>query len=223
MPAFNFAYNIVALLYIGALRNEHVFPPTPGESIAILPFLKGVLLSYGQIYACPSLPSSVVLHLAMAVGSPLLLLHSVCGALVGSGTGALLVCFYNTAMIGSASVYAGELGLNSFLTSGAVASCFVLTWRAHLLSPLAGILAAFVNIAIGRLLQPSGLQPLALAFVVTASVMLLVDGGGLRRIRVDALSTAEKHLLGADDDEGEASAALIEESAGSQQYNTFSS
>ncbi|XP_023693909.1 urea transporter 2 isoform X2 [Paramormyrops kingsleyae] len=212
LPVSVFPFNTVILLYLSCTGSTNpYFPHHPAERpvapehsnnthLQGLQLLQGVVRGVGQIYACEELWPSLLILLAVLIGSPLLCIH----ALLGSGAGLLAGL---SVAVRCTWLYAGLSGFNGALGCMAVGGLFFkFNWKTHLLSITSAFLSSYGDIALSNLLGTVGLPACSWAATLTVSLMLLLTAHNLSSYRIplgrvmfpETHQEAQAHRAGAD-------------------------
>ncbi|MBC1259984.1 urea transporter [Synechococcus sp. BSF8S] len=152
--------------------------------------LLGVVRGFGQVFLCPSLPSGLIVLVAVAAASPLAALLGLAGGLVSSLT-ALAIG------MAPASVALGLGSYNGVLTAIAIGGIFYATTRGSLLiALLAAAGASLVTPALSQVLATAQLPVLTFPFVLATMATMVVMRPvlpSLLPVALHSVHTPEEH------------------------------
>ena len=132
---------------------------------------EGLLTGIGQVFFQGSVLSGALFVAGLAVSSR----RAAAAALAGSLAGLLVAWGMGAA---EPAIRAGAFGFNSVLTAIALAGAFLAPGRMSMLYALAGaIVTPFVAAASAAALEPLGMPPMTLPFVLTTWMFLLAGRG----------------------------------------------
>lgn len=152
--------------------------------------LLGVMRGFGQVFLCPSLPSGLLVLVAVVAASPLAALLGLAGGLVSSLTALAMG-------MAPASVALGLGSYNGVLTAIAIGGTFYATTRGSLvIALLAAAGASLVTPALAQVLATAQLPVLTLPFVLATMATMVVMRQALPSllpVALHSVHTPEEH------------------------------
>ncbi|TRY57477.1 hypothetical protein DNTS_014226 [Danionella cerebrum] len=197
LPVTVFPFNTIIVLYLACtgttnpyFPNHSAHPPKAPENfnqtqLHISQLMQGMVLGVGQIFACETLSSSLLILGAVFLFSPILAIDALLGSITSSIAG-LSMSVQHT------HLYTGLSGFNGALGSMVVGAFFIFNWKTQLLS----IVTAYTDIALSNLLGVVGLPASSWAATLTGTLVLLITGKNLREYRIPSnkVTTPEGNL-----------------------------
>ncbi|XP_016103491.1 urea transporter 2 [Sinocyclocheilus grahami] len=189
LPVNVFPFNTVIVLYLACTGTSNPYfpnhpaqpPGAPGSTnhtqLHVPQLLQGVVLGVGQIFACGTVGSSLLILGAVFLFSPILAVY----ALLGSGISTIAGLSMS---VQHSFLYSGLSGFNGALGCMTIGVFYILSWRTHLLSIANALLSAYTDIALSNLLGALGLPASSWAATLTGTLMLLLTGKNLKEYRI---------------------------------------